>query len=101
METDDILLGCTGFDWDEHNAEKKWEKHSVTPFEFEQIFFNLPLVLADDIKHSQNERRFYALGKTDAGRMLFGVFTIRQNNIRVIMARDMNREERAVYQSHE
>lgn len=92
---------CTGFEWDVYNAEKNWKKHCVTPSECEQIFFNRPLAVADDIRHSEEENRFYALGSTDANRMLFVVFIVRSNKIRVISARDMNRKERKVYQAHE
>lgn len=97
----DLLLKCTGFEWDEHNAEKNWQKHRVTPSECEELFFNRPLAVADDVMHSGQENRFYALGHTDGGRMLFVVFTVRRSFIRVISARDMNRKERHVYQSHE
>jgi len=49
------------FDWDLGNYLKNWEKHKVLPEEIEQIFFNHPLV-APDLKHSQKERRYLALG---------------------------------------
>lgn len=101
MDIYDFLLKCTGFEWDEHNAGKIWEKHQVTPSECEAVFFNRPLVVADDAKHSEKENRLYALGRTDAGRMLFVVFTLRRDYIRVISARDMNKKERKVYLSHE
>lgn len=97
----DILSKCTGFEWDEHNAEKTWRKHGVSPSECEQLFFNRPLVVADGVRHSREENRLYALGHTDGARLLLTVFTVRGNNIRVISARDMNRKERKVYQSHE
>ena len=99
MSDVNLLSECTGFDWDEGNLEKNWISHKVTASECEQIFFNLPLVVADDIKHSQKENRLYALGQTDANRLLFLVFTIRQKLIRVISARDMNRKEIRMYQS--
>lgn len=92
------LADCTGFQWDEYNATKIWEKHAVTPMESEQAFFNRPLIVADDAKHSQGEKRYYALGRTDAGRLLFLAFTIRRTLIRIISARDMSRKERKVYQ---
>jgi hypothetical protein len=92
---------CTGFEWDRANSEKNWRKHKVTPFESEQIFFNQPLIAAPDDSHSHAEARFYVLGRTDAERLLFVVFTIRRNLIRVITARDMSRAEREVYRSHE
>jgi hypothetical protein len=101
MDIFNILQKCTGFEWDEHNAEKNRQKHRVTPSESEQIFFNRPLAVANDERHSEKENRLYALGLTDAGRMLFVVFTVRLGKIRVISARDCNRKERKVYQSHE
>ncbi len=52
MDIFDLLLECTGFEWDEHNAEKNRQKHCVTPSECEEIFFNRPVVVADDIKCS-------------------------------------------------
>ncbi len=98
MSDIDLLSECTGFDWDQGNLEKNWVSHEVSAAECEQIFFNLPLVVTDDLKHSQKENRFYALGQTDTGRLLFLVFTIRRKLIRVISARDMNRKERKAYQ---
>lgn len=89
-----MLHQCSGFDWDEGNFDKNWHKHKVTPAECEQIFFNHPLVIQDDIAHSQTEKRFYALGRTDTRRFLFIAFTVRDNLIRVISARDMSQKER-------
>jgi uncharacterized DUF497 family protein len=94
----DLLARCTGFQWDEGNSEKNWERHHVSRIESEQVFFNRPLRVARDERHSQRELRFYALGQTDAGRRLFLVFTVRETLIRVITARDMSRRERKVYE---
>ena len=88
---------CQGFEWDEGNAEKSWEKHRVTRGECEQVFFDRPLVVGEDVTHSRSEPRYYALGTTDAGRPLFIVFTIRSDLIRVISARDMNRREQRIF----
>lgn len=92
-----LLNQCIGFEWDEGNLDKNWLKHKVGSTEREQIFFNHPLVIKDDINHSKTEKRFYALGKTDLKRALFIAFTVRSNLIRVISARDMSRKEREVY----
>lgn len=97
----DDLSSCNGFEWDEGNSEKNWIKHGVSDFECEQVFFNVPLVVADDPKHSQTENRYFALGKTDQGRRLFVVFTLRGRSIRVISARDMKRAERTWYDEKE
>jgi uncharacterized DUF497 family protein len=86
-----------GFDWDEGNLFKNWEKHRVSGSECEQVFFNRPLVAGLDEEHSTQEPRRFALGVTDVGRHLFVVFTIRRKKIRVISARNMNRRERKVF----
>ena len=87
----------TGFDWDDGNREKNWVRHRVTTSEAEEVFFNLPLLLHDDLAHSAAEVRYFVLGQTNAGRHLFVSFTMRSGNIRVISARDMNRKEKVVY----
>jgi hypothetical protein len=97
MDTYDDLEKCTGFDWDDGNQDKNWEKHDVTDAECEAIFFNDPLVAGADPKQSKRERRYYALGQTDAGRPLFIAFTIRTNLIRVISGRDMTEKELRKY----
>lgn len=99
MEPWERLRECTGFEWDEGNAYKNREKHRVSLGEAEQVFFNHPLVVEEDVKHSGQEGRLYALGATDGGRRLFVVFTLRGRLIRVISARDMSRTERKIYES--
>lgn len=97
MDLFDKLQSCGGFDWDKDNLVKNWEKHQVAFWECEEVFFNQPLLLMDDLKHSTTEERFYALGKSDGGRCLFVVFTVRHRRLRVISARDMSRKERMVF----
>jgi hypothetical protein len=95
------LSQASGFDWDEWNAPKIWEKHGVSQADCEQVFFNEPLVAGDDIDHFGEEQRYYVLGLTDKGRHLFLVFTLREDLIRVITARDMSRRERRTYRDVE
>ncbi len=49
------LTDIIGFDWDEGNARKN-KKHNVTMAEAEQVFFNEPLLLLEDSKHSGYEK---------------------------------------------
>ncbi|MFA7399701.1 MAG: BrnT family toxin [Sideroxydans sp.] len=93
------LTKIADFDWDEGNARKN-EKHGVSTAESEQVFFNEPLLLLADMKHSEGEQRFHALGKTDEGRTLHITFTLRNSGqrIRAISARDMHRKERTIYE---
>lgn len=92
-----ILASCKGFQWDDGNLDKNWYLHQVTNGECEELFFNLPLIFASDTGHSQLEQRYYALGRTDRERWLFIAFTIRDDLIRVISARDMNQKEIRIY----
>jgi uncharacterized DUF497 family protein len=86
-----------GFEWDAGNSEKNWIAHKVSQSECEQIFFNHPLFIVDDDKHSELEERYFALGKTNTRRKLFVCFTVRKQLIRVISARDMTRNEKRSY----
>src|ERR1700689_2802400 len=90
----------TGFDWDDGNSLKSTEKHLVSQAEAEQLFADSQLFIAFDVKHSQNEARYQALGRTIDGRPLHVTFTLRDNQtkIRVISARNMNRKERGLYE---
>lgn len=97
MATADVLAQVVGFEWDEHNVLKNWEKHAVSHFECEEVFFNQPLILRADTEHSAQESRYYVLGRTDAGRGLFVAFTVRQNLIRAICYRDMTEREKRIY----
>ena len=92
----------TGFDWDSGNARKSVAKHAVSQSEAEPIFFNEPLLMVPDQKHSDIEHRIHALGQTDDGRPLHITFTLRdkETKIRVISARDMSRNERRHYDQH-
>jgi hypothetical protein len=68
------------------------------PRECEQVFFNRPLVVAEDIQHSESEDRFFALGQSDSGRLLFVAYVLRGDKLRVISARDMTRREQKEYE---
>lgn len=92
-----------GFDWDDGNRCKSSDKHGVSQSEAEEIFFGDPLIVAEDARHSAEERRFHALGHTIVGRLLHITFTLRADDtlIRVISARSMSRKERASYENQD
>ena len=101
MSIKDIVGQCEGFDWDDGNFHKNWDRHDVTYSECEQIFFNLPLLIADDYAHGDDDDdRYLALGRTDMNRRLFLAFEIRGKMIRVISARDMTKKERSIYEKN-
>jgi uncharacterized protein len=93
-----ILKEYEGFDWDKGNINKNYKKHKVKDIECEEVYFNLPLIITEDSKHSKHEQRYYVLGRTEVNRYLFISFTTRKKLIRVISARDMNKKERIIYE---
>ena len=94
------LSQIVGFDWDDGNSLKSAQKHAVSQGEAEQVCADAQLLFAEDVKHSQNEARYNALGRTSEDRLLHVTFTLRDDgkSIRVISARDANRKERGLYE---
>ncbi len=84
------------FEWDKHNQTKIRLKHNITPEEAEQAFFSYQAIIFDE-RHSSAERRYQLLGTSNIGRILFVVFTIRGNKIRIISARSAKKKERSNY----
>ena len=85
-----------GFNWDAGNI-KKCQKHGVSIEEVESLFESDDLRIEPDIANSMSEERFNAIGRTDEGRCVFLVFTIRNHEsemlIRPISARYMHQKE--------
>ncbi len=92
------LSKITGFEWDKGNTDKSYQKHGITPNEAEQVFTDEDVQVERDIKHQEKEKRYIAIGKNAADRILFIVFTMRKNKIRVISERIANQKERRLYE---
>lgn len=90
------LSHIEGFDWDQANVQKNWQRHQVAFYECEEVFFHDPAISSNP-EHSGAERRYYALGRTIRGRLLSISFTMRGHKVRVVSARDMSRKERRRY----
>lgn len=93
-----VLPDILEFEWDKGNLDKSSQKHSITAKETEEVFVSEELFVITDVKHSQKEKRFIALGKTLLGKNLFVVFTMRKNKIRIISARRMHKKEVEKYE---
>ena len=93
------IADIIGFDWDKGNMEKNEKKHNLKWNIIEEIFYNIPLMIIEDKVHSQSECRCRALGTTNTGLYLFVVFVTRENKIRIISARMMNKKEREIYEN--
>jgi uncharacterized protein len=71
-----VILQANGFDWDRGN-QAKCEKHGLSVADIESLFTH-PLAILPDAAHSQREKRLRAIGRTDKGRGVFIIFTLRR-----------------------
>jgi uncharacterized protein len=86
------------FEWDPGKAEANEKKHGVS-FDEASSAFGDPLGrLVDDPEHSETEQRFVLFGRSEAGRLLAVMHTMREEAIRVISAREMTPKERRQYE---
>src|SRR3989344_7490070 len=86
------------FEWDKGNRGKNLIKHGVSDEKCEEVFLDENKKFWKDLSHSEKEQRYVLLGKTKLGRPLYVVFTLRGNKIRVISARDLNKNELKLYE---
>ena len=93
-----ILKEVYGFEWDKGNNQKSLVKHEVSNEECEETFFDHHKKIQKDVLHSMNEERYVLIGQTKKKRLLYIIFTLRKNKIRVISARDINKKERKLYE---
>lgn len=93
-----LLHTPVAFEWDSGNREKNLLKHQVSDTECEEVFFDHQKKILKDLLHSGVENRYILIGMTKKQRALFIVFTVRNQRIRVISARDLNRNEHHLYE---
>lgn len=80
------------FQWDEANINHIGQ-HGVSPDEAEQAYVDEQRRGMQAYPHP-SEARWALLGRTDAGRYLFLVYTKRVGDVRIISARDATTTEK-------
>ena len=96
-----LFPDASGFRWDKNHRDRLLPRQRISPAEAEQVFYNLPVVLLDNEWPSQGVRRHALFGKTDGGRLLAIVFSIRGAAAHIIAAREMSRREKAYYETRQ
>jgi len=85
------------FEWDANKDKQNQKKHGVS-FELAQYAFADPnRIIAEDLNHSQKEKRYYCFGKVGDG-IITVRFTYRGGVIRIIWA-GYWRKGRKIYES--
>jgi uncharacterized DUF497 family protein len=90
------------FEWDEDKDKENQAKHRVAFSLAQRAFLDPHRIIAEDVSHSGEERRFYCIGRVHGGIMTVG-FTHREDVIRIFGAgywrrgRKIYEEENKIY----
>lgn len=77
----------SNFEWDEVKNLENLEKHGVSFYEAQHAFLDKRRVIAEDLSHSQDEKRYFCFGLNQGRTGVLTVrFTYRNNLIRIIGA---------------
>lgn len=86
------------FQFDPAKAKSNLKKHRVSFADAEGIFFD-PLALHQKDTDCTDEERYVAIGMGSAGKVLVAVYTVRNDEIRLISVRRATRREVKQYES--
>ena len=75
----------TKFEWDQKKNAENLRKHGVNFKTAQYAFIDPKRVIAQDLRHSKEEKRYYVFGKVKGG-VLTVRFTYRNDRIRIIGA---------------
>ena len=73
------------FEWDETKNQENQEKHGISFERAQQAFGDKKRIILEDLAHSEQEKRYYCIGKIDEG-IVTVRFTYRKNKIRIFGA---------------
>ena len=80
-------MSDSSFEWDDAKDGENQLKHGVTFSQAQHAFFDEDRVIAEDLGHSDDEKRYYCFGYDQNSQGILTVrFTYRQNKIRIFGA---------------
>ena len=86
---------CMGYEWDPNKAKRNIRKHGIAFADAVSVFFDDSAITVED--NNPDEVRFATMGMDALGRVLVGVYTWREGNIRLISARKATAKEPKQY----
>ena len=86
------------FEWDNRKADSNLRAHGVSFREATTVFADPLSITISDPDHSMAEMRFVDIGLSHRGRLLVVSYTERGDRIRLISARNANRDEQRQYE---
>jgi uncharacterized DUF497 family protein len=79
------MVKTSNFEWDDAKDRSNQRKHGISFSLAQFAFLDERRVILEDLEHSNDEKRYYCLGKVGGGIMTVR-FTYRENKIRIIGA---------------
>jgi uncharacterized DUF497 family protein len=77
----------SNFEWDDYKNQINQDKHGVSFYEAQYAFFDEQRIIAEDVNHSEVEKRFYCFGlNNEKSKILTVRFTYRSSKIRIFGA---------------
>lgn len=80
-----VFSNISTFEWDDFKNIINTCKHDVSFYEAQKAFLDPNRIIAEDLEHSHNEKRYYCFAKVDENIMTVR-FTYRNDKIRIIGA---------------
>lgn len=88
-----------GFEWHDKKNEINLMKHGISFEEAATVFDDILAIYKQDFEHSIVEERSYIIGHSLKNKLLVVAFTQRNQNIRIITARNATKNERRYYEA--
>lgn len=90
--------------WDSVKAQSNLAKHGVSFAEAAEVLIDPLALTVFDTAHSENEERWFTLGRSEKGKLLAVAHTYRTAGaasvqVRIISAREATRREREQYEN--
>lgn len=63
----DAVMDEPSFEWDEEKDFENQQKHGVSFYEAQFAFLDSNRLIAEDLEHSQNEKRYFCFGTNRDG----------------------------------
>lgn len=84
------------FEWDKNKANANVQKHQISFEIAQEIFYKEEVLAFEDTRFNYKEVREIALGEVE-GIILYVMFTVREDRIRIISARKATEKEAKGY----
>ena len=75
----------SSFEWDENKNKSNQKKHNVSFKKAQYAFLDCNRIIAQDLEHSKDEKRYFCFGKVDE-EVITVRFVYRNNKIRIFGA---------------